>query len=266
MDDYGRQVASVRLMIDGRETVDPALLRVVETRAGRPLSMLEVRESLTHLFSLGRFDNVSVDASMEAGGVLLRYDLSPVHVISKIEFAGNLGGIDAGQLRRAVTDRYGTSPPLNRVDELSRVITDVMTERGTAMRWSARADIDRGSRMRRSCSRSSLAGTLIGPDRDCRDASVSREELLKRLDLVPGEPFQPDALARRIARYVEGRRKVGYYEAQVTPSVRLSDDDRVANLTLAVPRRPHPPRLRRRCPPVGPPRRVRARGSGRIGG
>ena len=70
VDDYvGRQVASVRLMIDGRETVDPALLKVVETRAGRPLSMVEVRESLTHLFSLGRFDNVSVDASMEAGGV-----------------------------------------------------------------------------------------------------------------------------------------------------------------------------------------------------
>jgi len=47
VDDYvGRQVTSVRLMIDGRETVDPALLRVVETHAGRPLSMVEVRESL----------------------------------------------------------------------------------------------------------------------------------------------------------------------------------------------------------------------------
>ena len=77
--------------------------------------------------------------------------------------------------------------------------------------------------------------TLIGPEIEIVGMpSVSREELLKRLDLVPGEPYQPDALARRIARYVEGRRKAGYYEAQVTPSVRLSDDDRVANLTLAV--------------------------------
>ena len=121
VDDYiGRQVASVRLMIDGRETVDPALLKVVETRAGRPLSMVEVRESLTHLFSLGRFDNVSVDASMEAGGVLLRYDLSPVHVISKIEFAGNLGGIG----RRATPSRrYGSVRHVAAAEPRRRIVT-----------------------------------------------------------------------------------------------------------------------------------------------
>ena len=59
IDDYlGKPVASVRLVIEGRETVDPSLARVVETREGEPLSMAAVRETVTHLFSLGRFDDV----------------------------------------------------------------------------------------------------------------------------------------------------------------------------------------------------------------
>ena len=38
-------------------------LQVVRDAGRPPLSMLDVRESVTHLFSLGRFDDVSVDAS-----------------------------------------------------------------------------------------------------------------------------------------------------------------------------------------------------------
>src|SRR5207302_925964 len=41
--DYlGRPIITVRLTIEGKETVDPALVQVVETRVGRPLSMAEV--------------------------------------------------------------------------------------------------------------------------------------------------------------------------------------------------------------------------------
>ena len=65
--DYlGKPVTSVRLVLDGRDTTEPALVQVVETRLGDPLSMLAVRESVAHLFSLGRFDDVRVDASSRA--------------------------------------------------------------------------------------------------------------------------------------------------------------------------------------------------------
>ena len=116
--DYlGKPVSSVRLVLDGRDTTEPALVQIVETRAGSPLSMLEVRESVTHLFSLGRFDDVRVDASPEGAGVALRYELSASHVVSRIAFAGNVqaSGVDVGQLRRALVDRYGMSPPLLRL-------------------------------------------------------------------------------------------------------------------------------------------------------
>ena len=42
--DYlGKTVASVRLVIEGRETTEAALVQIVETRVGRPLTMTEVR-------------------------------------------------------------------------------------------------------------------------------------------------------------------------------------------------------------------------------
>jgi len=59
--DYlGKPVASVRLAAEGRDTADPKLLEMVETRVGRPLTMIDVRESIAHLFSMGRFEGVVV--------------------------------------------------------------------------------------------------------------------------------------------------------------------------------------------------------------
>ena len=155
--DYlGKPIASVRLVLDGRETTDPALVQIVETRAGSPLSMLEVRESVTHLFSLGRFDDVRVDASPEGAGVALRYELSPIHIVSKIEFAGTfpVPGIDIGELRRGLVDRFGASPPLGRVDQLSIAIgDDAARARVSTSARSARGSTSIRSRTaRRSCS------------------------------------------------------------------------------------------------------------------
>ena len=147
--DYvGKPVTSIRLVLDGRDTTEPALVQVVETRLGDPLSMLDVRESIAHLFSLGRFDDVRVDAGMEGGGVALRYELTPIHVVSKIEFAGNLAGagIDTGTLRRVVADRYGSSPPLGRINELSLAMADTLRQRGYRRpKISPQVAVDRGS-------------------------------------------------------------------------------------------------------------------------
>src|SRR5262249_1458298 len=70
VEDYiGRPIASVKLFTEGRETTDPLLTSIVETRTGAALSMIQVRESVAHLFSLGQFEGVSVDAALEDGRV-----------------------------------------------------------------------------------------------------------------------------------------------------------------------------------------------------
>jgi len=242
--DYlGKPVTSVRLVRDGRETTEPALVQLVETQVGRPLSMIEVRESITHLFSLGRFDDVRVDASMEGTGVGLRYELSPIHVVSKVEFTGALDrpGVDVGQLRRAVVDRYGTSPPLGRVAEMSLTVGDTLREHGYRHPdVEPRADIDHQSEQAVLVfTVDPGARTTIGTIEVVGTPTVPREEFLRRLGVATGAPYQPDDLDARIMRYVDTRRSRGYYEDRVTPAVTFEDNDRVANLKLSVDPGPH---------------------------
>ena len=45
--------------------------------------MAQVRETVTHLFSLGRFEDVRVDAALDGGRVALRYELSPIHPVDE---------------------------------------------------------------------------------------------------------------------------------------------------------------------------------------
>jgi outer membrane protein insertion porin family len=242
--DYlGKPIGSVRLVIEGRDTTEPMLTQIVETVAGQPLSMVQVRETVIHLFSLGRFDGVSVDATLDNGRVALRYELVPIHPVARIRFAGPLGasGIDQGALHRAIVDRYGVSPPLSRLVDMARIIADELRERGYL-----HATITPRSEIEHAPERATLVfaiepgpRTMIGAVEIVGRPSVTREELLGRLGLAPGAPYQREALDARIEKYVEERRRRGYYEAKIQPVVRLSDDDRIADLTLTVTPGPH---------------------------
>ncbi len=68
-DFLNKPIVSVRLELEGREVVDPTLLDIVETRTGSALSMIQVHESVTRLFSLGRYEDVRVVAGPAANGV-----------------------------------------------------------------------------------------------------------------------------------------------------------------------------------------------------
>lgn len=242
--DYiGKPIASVRIMSEGRETTDPALVHVVETVAGTPLSMVQVRESIVHLFSLGQFEDVRVDASLDGGRVALRYDLVPIHRVTRVRFEGRTGepGIDTRMLQRALTDRYGITPQAGRTAEMAQLVSDVLTQQGYR-----RARVTPSVQIEHARERAIVtlaidpgARTTVGPVQIVGTPSLPRDEFLRRLGLTAGVPFQPDALNARIERYVDERRRSGYYEAKVTPTVAFSDDDRVAQVTLTVTPGPH---------------------------
>jgi outer membrane protein insertion porin family len=242
--DYlGQPIASVRLVIEGRDTTEPLLTQIVETAAGQPLSMVQVRETVAHLFSLGRFEGVSVDATLEDGRVALRYELVPIHPVYRIRFEGPLRapGVDQGALRRAIADRYGVSPPLGRVTDMTRILADALRERGYL-----RPAITPRPEIEHAPERATLvftidpgARTTIGAIDIVGTPSVVRTELLARLGVAPGAPYQREALSARIEKYVAERRSKGYYDATIQPVVRLSADERAADLMLTVAPGPH---------------------------
>ncbi len=237
--DYlGKPIATVRLVIEGRETTEALLTQVVATSAGQPLSMVQVRETVAHLFSLGRFEGVSVDATLENGRVALRYDLVPIHAVARIRFDGPLRapGIDQGALRRAIVDRYGVSPPLARAADITRILADALGARGYL-----HPAIVPSAELEHSPERATLvftidpgARTAIGTIEIVGEPSVTRPEFLARLGLTTGDPYQREALNARIQKYIEERRSKGYFEARMVSAARLSADERVADLTLTV--------------------------------
>ena len=239
VDDYlGKPVASVRLLIEGKETTDSAFVQLVQTRTGLPLSMADVRESVIHLFSLGRFDDVRVEATPSGTGVALVYAMSPVHPVTRIEFDGKTTapGIDVSALRRAVVDRYGTSPLLSRATDMTRTVRDAIVERGYL-----RPDVKVRADLHHAHDVATLVFTIDPGDRTVIGAieidgpsGVPVKDFLGQLGLAKGTPYQQDALAVRIDRYVENRRSDGYYEARVVPVVAFADEGLVANLTLTV--------------------------------
>ena len=238
----GKPVAAVKVTIEGRDTSEPTLMQAIATPVGQPLSMIQVRETVAHLFSLGRFEDVRVDATLENGGVMLRYVLSPTHPVAKIQFVGPpAAGVDTGALRRAITDRFGVTPPLGRLAAMTRLLQDSLRERGYR-----HASIEPRSEIEHAPERATLVfavdpgpRTIIGAVTVNGRPTVSEADFLSRLGLKAGDPYQPDALAARIEKYIANRRAGGYYEAKVVPAVQFADDDRVANIVVTVSPGPH---------------------------
>jgi hypothetical protein len=68
----GREVVRTEIAIDGVVTDEAMLVSRVETPVGAPLAMALVRETIAHIYSIGRFQEISVEATPVGTGVALR--------------------------------------------------------------------------------------------------------------------------------------------------------------------------------------------------
>src|SRR5260221_12574863 len=105
-----RPVVSVAIDVEGRISTEPGLMEAVQTRTGAPLTMADVRETITHLYNLGRFEDVRVEAEAAPNGVALRYVLSPIHTATRIRFKGQLG-LSEGMRPARLRDAFARPPP-----------------------------------------------------------------------------------------------------------------------------------------------------------
>jgi outer membrane protein insertion porin family len=238
----GRPVEDNAISIEGRPALEPQLFALVVTRPGRPLSIAEVRETITHFYSLGRFDDVEVEAENSAtGGVHLRYLLQPIHAVYAVRFRGSLG-LPESMLRDRMAERFGETPPVARAADVAAGLEDLYREHGyleadvraappivehNPDRTTLVFDVNAGGRTR--ISRTNIVGDPIEP----------AAQLLDRLAVQPGQPYEPAEISRRLADHVQRLRHRGYYQASATvESATISPDRTHADLTIAV--RPGP--------------------------
>jgi len=237
VDYIGQPIASIHLVLDGRDTTEAALTRVMAMRVGQPFLVRDLRETVLHLFATGRFEDVRVDARREGGGVSVRFELTPVRPVSAIAFAGNVNqpGVEEERLRRAIVDRAGPTPAVTRLAELERILEATMRARGYLRpKASGQAVVNAAA------NRTTLVFTVdSGPRAAIGSINVTgpesaRAEFLAQAQLTAGAPFEREVVTSRVEKYVAGRRGHGYYEAKVTWTDQPTDGDRTVNLSFTV--------------------------------
>ncbi|HEX5473704.1 MAG TPA: POTRA domain-containing protein [Vicinamibacterales bacterium] len=232
----GHPVAADALTIEGRQTSEPRLLALIATTAGKPLSMADVRETITHFFSLGRFEDVRVDAiATPDGRVRLTYDLTPVHTVTAVVFQGTLG-LPESTLRERLVERYGATPPAARANDVARALEQLYAEHGY-LRASVRAQAVRHHDPDRTVLEFDIASgqrARVGRIAIEGQPMASRQDLLGRLDLAPGSPYERVDLDQRLSGYVDRLRHRGYYQATASQHADVSADRTVANVTVDV--------------------------------
>ena len=234
IDEYvGKPVLEVRFVSEGRPVPDSALLDLVETRVGPPLSMRQIRESLLHLFTLGRFQDVQVDATPLQQGVALRYELIPLQVVERLKFQGLLG-LSRGRLRDTIVERYGPNPRFDVVDEAVQALTELYRDEGYLnarvvgeVERAPEGDtmafaINAGARVR--IGTVDLEGAPLGPP----------AHVIARLNVQPGQVYDREAIERRLSDYESELRSQRYFEAELEHTAAVREDGRSVDVTLRV--------------------------------
>ena len=233
--DYlGKPVASLTIRFEGRTITDTRLTSLIETTVGRALAMREVRESITHLFSLALYEDVRVIAAAAPGGVALIYELIPLHPVERFEFVGEVPGVVAGRLRQGLVERYGRSPRAARATEMAGDVEQMLRDAGyLTARATAKAQV-------RHVPEQTTLMFGLEPGERARVGTVSVDgnlgispaQLLARLGLRSGVPYERTRLNQRIEEYLADRRKARHYEARLTMTPSVADQDRTVNVHL----------------------------------
>jgi outer membrane protein assembly complex protein YaeT len=230
-------ITEVRVEQEGRPLDDRVLATLIETVPGEPLSMRDVRETLSHLTSLNRFEDVQVFQEPAAGGVRIRYVLFPLHPVDRMEFRGMLG-VSEDDLRDVFTERFGAAPPASRAEEVAGAIRAFYQDRGYPSaqvvhrveethapdRATLAFDIQSGPR--------AVIGRVEIDEVDGTGRTVPGE-----LALRSGDPYDNDLIARELDRYVASLRARGFYEARAVHATTFGTDG-AATVRVTVDRGP----------------------------
>jgi outer membrane protein insertion porin family len=234
----GRPVTEIAVEEEGRPVSEPTITALIETHVGYPLDAGEVRETIAHLMSLNRFDDVQVLAEDAGSGIRVRYVLTPLHPVDTIEFRGMLS-LPEDSLQRLVVDGFGSSPRAARAPEIVEALRAEYRRRGYA---NARIDsrlIETHNPDRATLVFEIESGRrLVIADRRFtqRDADV-QGTLTEVPDIKPGQPFDDDAIERELRRWEDSMHAQGYYEARASHGNEITEDGAIVSVNLT--RGPH---------------------------
>ncbi len=235
----GEVVSEVVLVAEGRRLRDPSVLELVETHVGEPLSMREVRESLTHLYALGEgeFEDIQLTASRSDGAVVLQYDLRSAAAVERVVFDGDKGVRDA-DLLEAITRTYGTVFEVERAETVPDTLRQYYRARGFMnAQVTTSVEGDGAARTLRVTAQSG-GRARINQIAVRGIALPLYRPTLDRLGLDPGQQYDETDIDRRLSDYETELRVLRYYEVETSHSVDILEGGDTVNLQLDIQRGP----------------------------
>lgn len=225
-------VTEVRVEQEGMVVTDATILELIDAKAGRPLSMRAVRDSIRRLISLNRFDDVQVFEDPVAGGIRLRFVLFPLHPVDRIDFRGNLG-LSADDLRNAVRDRYGLAPAAGRAADVVALLKETYRSRGYPQAMIAARIEETHNPDRATMVMQIDAGPRVSISRvNIEQISGTEQGLATLITARAGQPFDAAQIDRDLQKWTSAMRSRGYYEARANHNEAFGEGGVDVTITL----------------------------------
>ena len=239
---FGRNVRHVLFTIEDRPPTAAqltALAALVDVKEGAPLRMDEVRNSLSHLSSAGRYDKVDVIGTpVTAGTVDVLFKLEPRHPIDKLAFSGDMGGLGAAQLDKLVREQYGGAVPTGaRLRNADAMVRSVLRGEGylTATVTSSTIPTHNPDRATLMFQVSAGPRTRIAQTNITGTSPYTPDQIRAKTETTTNSPYRSRALDSKLASLRDSLKSRGYYQATARPQrVEFSADGLTATLTLQV--------------------------------
>jgi outer membrane protein insertion porin family len=234
----GRTVLEVAVTIAGQPTVEPRWTSLIETPPGSQLSLLDLRATLLHFFNTGMF--AGAEATIEpvgtAGGIRVTYQLTPTYAVSGLSFRGDLG-LDDGELRRLVIERFGAQPGPGRADAAAEVLRERLASRGFVQARVTPA-LDTDGRGRTTLRFDVAAGRRARVGKVTIEGAGLPARVRSDLDVATGEIYDLPEIERRLDQVRTRLRRDGHYEAsgvvRPTPAATSPAGDPVIDVAIAI--------------------------------
>lgn len=231
-------IVEVTVEQEGQLITDPSITSLIETKVGQPLRIRDVKETIKHLVSLNRFDDVQPLSELLANGIKVRWALFPLHPIDRVEFTGTTG-LSQGDLQRAITERYRIAPTEGHVDEARETLVALLKRRGYPnARISTRVDPTHNPD-RATLYFDVMAGTR-GTISDLRITQRDAEQKSTITDvpnIKQGQAPDEDVIQRELQAWEARMRGRGFYEARASRAIQWIDTDAIVFINLT--RGPH---------------------------
>ena len=233
----GQVVHEVVVVAEGRRLRDRSVLELVETRIAEPLSMRHVRESLTHLFALGRYSDVQLSATRSVAGVTLRYDLVPRAVVQRVVFDGDRELPD-DDLREAITTTHGAAFEVARAETIPDTLRQYYRTRGFMNAQVATSVEGPGSERALRVTAHSGERARINQIAVRGMALPLYDPTLARLGLARGQRYDETDIEQKLSDYETELRALRYYEVETGHSIDVLEGGDRVNLQVDIQRGP----------------------------